>query len=199
MADAAAMHDSQPRLSLATDKQRLLEMRQNIVQGLRQRVERLTEECRRQEDRAQGLAAQYEQRRAEQDARVSAKEEHIRMQQNEVSALESAVRLLREKSEHHGMAIEEAQKELARRQALRKKVEDAQKALTQLKQVVEDRDARMVALELRVDREKTETERRHEQLEGWEPHCSLPRIEDVGRLGLDETAGESIVLVGDLA
>ncbi|KEG07672.1 hypothetical protein DQ04_09131010 [Trypanosoma grayi] len=198
MADFAAFRDYQTRSSILAEKERAVELRRRMLQELTQNVQLLSDECKRREEQLQQERHRFAQRKAVQDEKVGAKDNQGRAQRERVAALDAEEMRLRCDIADREEEMQRVEAELQQRHALSGKVREAKEGLTQLKCQLEERDAKVMQLETRVARMEMAAEKRHALIAERLPSYRLPRIEAERSGGLEETAGESILLIDEL-
>ncbi|ESL11410.1 hypothetical protein TRSC58_00840 [Trypanosoma rangeli SC58] len=197
MTDFAAFRDFQTRSSILVERERAVDLRRKMLQEMTQNVQHLAEECRRREEQLQKERLRFAQRKALQDEKMNTKEGQAQAQRERVVALDAEESRLRIVIAEREEEMQRVHVELVQRQALSSKLQEAKKGLTCLKCQLEERDAKVMKLETRVAKMEMAVENRHAVLAERLPSYDMPRIEDKHGTGLEETAGESILLIDE--
>lgn len=199
MTEIGAFRDYQSRSTVLAERERTLESRRLAVQELRQTVATLQSENTTREERLSAEREKFHNRKTLQDEKVGAKDAHARAQQDRLAQLteeeEQLNGALRQCEQQIGVAIAE----LERRQELEGTLREAKNAMTKLKFQLEEKDAKVMKLETRLARQEMTTDKRHANAAEALPQYWLPRLIETDRTrSLEDTAGESILLVDDL-
>ncbi|KAG8344857.1 hypothetical protein ERJ75_000745700 [Trypanosoma vivax] len=197
MAEFVNFRDHQARLSLVAEKERSIELRRKVLQELTQSVQQLTDECDKHEELLRQERAHFTHRKALQDEKVAAKEAQVRNQHEHLAALEAEETRLHALIAEREADIQQVQQDTALRQKTAARVRESRDTLTRLKKLLEERDAQVLALERRAGKLLEAAERRHILVAERVGDLSLSRIEAAGHGGLEETAGESIMLINE--
>ncbi|CAG9574612.1 conserved hypothetical protein [Leishmania major strain Friedlin] len=200
MSEVTAFSAYQTRSTLLVERERALDARRTAVAELRQMVATLTAENRTREEQLVAERSRFRDRKSAQDAKVSTKEAEARAQQNRVSVLEEEERQLGSTIAERVEEVRRATAEVERRRDLEKTLCDAREALNKTKFALEENDAKVMRLETRLARQELATDKRHAQLAGRVPQYWLPRVPEADKsASLEDTAGESVYLVDELA
>ncbi|KAH9600024.1 hypothetical protein LSM04_008166 [Trypanosoma melophagium] len=198
MTDFAAFRDYQTRSTIVAEKERSVELRRRVLQDLAQNVQLLSDECRRREEQLQAEHQRYSHRRAAQDEKLAAKDRQAQLQREKVAALDAEESQLRAALADRLALQSKLREDINAGVALRAKLQEAAAGLARLKCRREERDGDVAALEARATRAEELLQRRHAQVEERLPGCWLPRVEAArGGGGLEDTAGESILLIDE--
>ncbi|CAJ1008969.1 hypothetical protein Q4I28_004282 [Leishmania naiffi] len=200
MSEVTAFSTYQTRSTLLVERERALDARRAGVSDLRQMVAMLTTENRTREEQLAAERSRFRDRKAAQDAKVSTKETEARTQQNRISVLEEEERQLNKTIAERAEEIRTATAEVERRRDLERTLHDAREGLNKAKFALEENDAKVMRLETRLARQELITDKRHAQLTGRVPQYWFPRVPEVDKsASLEDTAGESVYLVDELA
>ncbi|GET88983.1 hypothetical protein, conserved [Leishmania tarentolae] len=200
MSEVTAFSAYQTRSTLLVERERALDARRTAVAELRQMVATLTAENCAREEQLVAERSRFHDRKSAQDAKVSTKEADARAQQNRLSALEEEERQLSSSVAERVEEIRTATTEVERRRDLEKTLRDAREALNKTKFALEENDAKVMRLETRLARQELTTDKRHAQLAGSVPQYWFPRVPEADKsTSLEDTAGESVYLVDELA
>ncbi|CAM42323.2 conserved hypothetical protein [Leishmania braziliensis MHOM/BR/75/M2904] len=200
MSEVTAFSTYQTRSTLLVERERALDARRAGVSDLRQMVAMLTTENRAREEQLAAERSRFRDRKAAQDAKVSTKETEARTQQNRISVLEEEERQLNKTIAERAKEIRTATAEVERRRDLERTLHDAREGLNKAKFALEENDAKVMRLETRLARQELITDKRHAQLTGRVPQYWFPRVPEVDKsASLEDTAGESVYLVDELA
>ncbi|CAJ1025843.1 hypothetical protein, conserved [Leishmania lindenbergi] len=200
MSEVTAFSTYQTRSTLLVERERALDARRAGVSDLRQMVAMLTTENRTREEQLAAERSRFRDRKAAQDAKVSTKETEARTQQNRISVLEEEERHLNKTIAERAEEIRTATAEVERRRDLERTLHDAREGLNKAKFALEENDAKVMRLETRLARQELITDKRHAQLTGRVPQYWFPRVPEVDKsASLEDTAGESVYLVDELA
>ncbi|AIN98769.1 hypothetical protein LPMP_241360 [Leishmania panamensis] len=200
MSEVTAFSTYQTRSTLLVERERALDARRAGVSDLRQMVAMLTTENRAREEQLAAERSRFRDRKAAQDAKVSTKETEARTQQNRISVLEEEERQLNKTIAERAEEIRTATAEVERRRDLERTLHDAREGLNKAKFALEENDAKVMRLETRLARQELITDKRHAQLTGRVPQYWFPRVPEVDKsASLEDTAGESVYLVDELA
>nr|CAJ2474239.1 unnamed protein product [Leishmania braziliensis] len=200
MSEVTAFSTYQTRSTLLVERERALDARRAGVSDLRQMVAMLTTENRAREEQLAAERSRFRDRKAAQDAKVSTKETEARTQQNRISVLEEEERQLNKTIAERAEEIRTATAEVERRRDLERTLHDAREGLNKAKFALEENDAKVMRLETRLARQELITDKRHAQLAGRVPQYWFPRVPEVDKsASLEDTAGESVYLVDELA
>ncbi|KAI5688190.1 hypothetical protein MNV84_04231 [Leishmania braziliensis] len=200
MSEVTAFSTYQTRSTLLVERERALDARRAGVSDLRQMVAMLTTENRAREEQLAAERSRFRDRKAAQDAKVSTKETEARTQQNRISVLEEEERQLNKTIAERAEEIRTATAEVERRRDLERTLHDAREVLNKAKFALEENDAKVMRLETRLARQELITDKRHAQLTGRVPQYWFPRVPEVDKsASLEDTAGESVYLVDELA
>ncbi|ORC85129.1 uncharacterized protein TM35_000371020 [Trypanosoma theileri] len=197
MTDFAAFRDYQTRSTIVAEKERAVELRRRVLQDLAQNVQLLGDECRRREEQLQAEHHRYAHRRAAQDEKLAAKERQAQLQRERVAALEAEESRLRAALADRLAQQSQLRDDIQAGAALREKLREAAAGVARLKCRREERDGEVAALEAHAARAEELLQRRHTHVEERLPGCWLPRVETARGVGLEDTAGESILLIDE--
>ncbi|KAF5225919.1 hypothetical protein ECC02_000848 [Trypanosoma cruzi] len=197
MTDFAAFREFQARSSIIAERERAVDLRRKLLQELTQNVQQLTEECKRRDEQLQQERLRFAQRKAAQDEKVNAKEAQGQAQRERVAALDVEETRLRTAIAEREEEMQRVHEELAQRQSLTSKLREAKEGLTNLKCQLEEWDAKVMKLETRIAKMEMVVEKRHNVIAERLPKYDMPRIEADRGNNLEETAGESILLIDE--
>ncbi|KPA79211.1 hypothetical protein ABB37_05698 [Leptomonas pyrrhocoris] len=196
--NAFASH--QARSSMLVERERALDARRTTVMELRQMVNNLATENRTREEQLISERSRFNERKSAQDAKLSAKEAEARGQQARVMELEAEEERLSSAIAQRETETAAASAEVERRRDLEATLREAREVLNRAKFNLEEQDAKVMRLETRLARQELVTDKRHAQLAEREPHYWFPRVAEAEKsAALEETAGESLYLVDELA
>ncbi|KAG5478274.1 hypothetical protein CUR178_04989 [Leishmania enriettii] len=200
MSEVTAFSSYQTRSTLLMERERAMDVRRAAVAELRQMVATLTSENRTREEHLVSERSRFRDRKSAQDAKVSAKEAEARAQQSRVSVLEEEERQLSSTIAERAEEMRTAAAEVERRRDLEATLREAREVVKKAKFALEENDAKVMRLETRLARQELTTDKRHAQLAGRVPHYWFPRVPEADKTAsLEDTAGESVYLVDELA
>ncbi|AAZ12935.1 kinetoplastid kinetochore protein 12 [Trypanosoma equiperdum] len=197
MASAPMAGDYQTRSAAISEKMNTVQLRRRIVEDLRRRAESLSGQLRQRQQDLQRLIDEFTQKKASQEAKISEKRRCELGQKELLDSLLKEEERLTNVQKDYAESIGKLQQEVAQRQATVGKVSQAREELTRVKMMLEEKDREILALERNVEKVRLNAKRRHEQFEMQLPDVTLPCLGEVERGGLEETASESILLIGD--
>ncbi|KAG5477794.1 hypothetical protein LSCM1_05093 [Leishmania martiniquensis] len=200
MSEVTAFSAYQTRSTLLMERERAMDVRRAAVAELRQMVATLTNENRNRDEQLVTELSRFRDRKAAQDAKVSAKEAEARAQQNRVSVLQEEERRLSGNIAERAEEVRTGTTEVERRRDLEATLHEVREVLKKAKFALEESDAKVMRLETRVARQELATDKRHVQLAGRVPHYWFPQVSEADKSSpLEDTAGESVYLVDELA
>lgn len=196
MTEVSVFRDYQTSSTLLAERERALEARRALVEELRQQVAQIQKENSALEDQLQTQGATFAHKKAVQDEKVGAKESQARAQQDRLQQLVNEEQRLVAEIGECEQQMETTSQEIARRQELEGQLHEAREQLKALKYQLEERDGKVMKLETRLARQEIATGKRHSLVDERLGANALPRVSDTK--GLEDTAGESILLVDDV-
>ncbi|KAK7195601.1 hypothetical protein NESM_000488800 [Novymonas esmeraldas] len=200
MSEVTAFSAYQTRSTVLAERERALDARRAAVAELRLVVATLTSENRGREEHLVAERTSFRDRKAVQDAKVSAKEAEAQAQHHRLGELEAEERRLSGAIAKHEEETRTATTEVERRLDLECTLKEAKEALNKAKFALEENDAKVMRLETRLARQELSTDKRHSQLVDWVPEYRFSRVAEADKAAsLEDTAGESVYLVDELA
>lgn len=175
--DVNAFREYQTRSTILVERERAVEARRLAVQGLRQAVSQLQAENSFRREKIQVECSSVTEKQKIQDEKIKVKEMQITAAKNHLEAVVAEEQRLHSLLLSVETQIQTDTKELEKRVALKDQLNDTREEIRNLRNTLEEKDAALLLLEEKVDREATQARKRYGAIEEEIKKCA--RLEDV--------------------
>lgn len=175
--DVNAFREYQTRSTILVERERAVEARRLAVQGLRQAVSQLQSENSFRREKIQLECSSVTEKQNIQDEKIKAKEMQITAAKNHLEAVVAEEQRLHSLLLSLETQIQTDTKELEKRIALKDQINGIREETRNLRSTLEEKDAALLLLQEKVQREATQAQKRYGAIEEEIKKCA--RLEDV--------------------